>query len=76
MRIVITKCDEPDAWYANQKGKVFEVYSERSDCYYVDESRYVLKEDCEEYRGGLRDPDGGDYPLKWMSRPKGDDATE
>lgn len=24
----------------------------------------------EENRGGLLNPDGGDYPLKWMSEPK------
>ena len=68
MRIIITKCDEPAAWYADQVGEVFDVHHETKDSYYIDDSCYVLKEDAEEYRGGLVDPDGGDYPLKWMRK--------
>jgi len=78
MRIRIVKCDEPEAWYADQIGKVFEVKRDWKDSYYVGDDYYVLKEDCEEYRGGLVDPDGGDYPLKWMGNSgfKNIDSTE
>ena len=45
--IRIIKCDEPQAWYFHFIGSEYEVYREMSDCYYVDDSLYVLKEDCE-----------------------------
>lgn len=47
MKICIVKCDEPDAWYADKIGFGYWVYRETKDSYYVDDSCYVLKEDCE-----------------------------
>lgn len=52
MKIRIIKCDEPDAWYANEIGNEYEVTTERKDCYYVDDARFVLKEDAEVIEGG------------------------
>lgn len=47
MKIVIKKCDEPEAWYANSIGDAYWVYRETRDSYYVNDSNYVLKEDAD-----------------------------
>lgn len=57
MKIVITKCDEPAAWYSELVGNAYWVLRETKDSYYVNDSNYVLKEDAEilpEYDGPPR----------------------
>jgi hypothetical protein len=72
MRVKILKANDSEYWYSNQIGKVFEVNEELENDYRLYDANgfgmTIAKDDCELYRGGLSDPDGGDYPLKWMSQ--------
>lgn len=83
MRIKITK---GNGWYENKVGEVLDVIRVQKNRllkkeYVVWEGKdgdynWVDEDDCEEYRGGLSDPDGGDYPLKWMGLPKATETNE
>lgn len=42
----IIQCDEPQAWYFECEGDEYEVIRETWDSYYVDDSRYILKDDA------------------------------